>query len=225
MSHQPQTDIIVSVSPAIIQSIIQREKTFYECRPPTPIIFVKRIWFYLTAPESSISYICEVDNDPTTTLKGSTLKVTLTSLYRLHQPVPLAVLRKEFGLKTAPRGSLVTPPKLMENVTWQAQQLVWTTRPRVVQATTLQSSGQKKRIISVKRKVSEMDVDDDEGNGEVVTRVIKKRVRSFSLLHHGQQFSDDVISQRSIRIASRTGSSMAMNIVAKNPSCDGMDVD
>ncbi|KAK1219420.1 hypothetical protein PQX77_017854 [Marasmius sp. AFHP31] len=240
MSHRPlpdpPTDIIISTSPATIDGIIRREKTNHECRPSSggpglDPMMVQRVWFYVTAPESSISYVCEArfeggeeggasSKAANAKSKGKTktknqnndsdtLKLSLTSLYRLHQPLPFAILKKEFGIKSAPRGpAMATPQSLMDKVTWQAQQLVWTTRPRVTtqaRPTDGQALAPKKRIASVKRKVSEMDVDD--GAGDMTTRPMIKR-------------------RRSLRVARRNASgTMAMSVVMKNPSYDAMDVD
>ncbi|KAL0070078.1 hypothetical protein AAF712_002975 [Marasmius tenuissimus] len=239
MSHHPlpdpQTDLIVSTSPAI-EGIIRREKTNHECRPPSggpgfDPMMVQRIWFYVTAPESNISYICEARFEggeegrasrrvTDAKSKGKTkmknqnddsdaLKFSVISFYRLHQPLPFAVLKKQFGIKSTPRGpAMAAPQSLMDKVTWQAQQLVWTTRPRVTTQTKPpdgQALAPRKRIASVKRKISEMDVDD--GAGDIATRPMIKR-------------------RRSLRVASRNASgTMAMSVVMKNPSYDAMDVD
>ncbi|KAF8875870.1 hypothetical protein CPB84DRAFT_1796261 [Gymnopilus junonius] len=86
---------------------------------------IKRIWFYLNAPQSCIKYICEIDplrtpesrrqpleegplgnkefNERHEDWKGYDYAYKIRSVYELRAPVTLSVMRDRYGFKSAPR--------------------------------------------------------------------------------------------------------------------------
>ncbi|KAL0578866.1 hypothetical protein V5O48_003146 [Marasmius crinis-equi] len=140
---QPPTDIILPVSSLDIQKILCQKKTMYEFmskQSTSPLPSFDRVWFYVTAPESSISYVCNVGTtaptDGRTKGKGKTktsdctISFPIESLYRLRQPLALSALKQRFGFKSAPRvGTILpVPTSMLEAVPWQTQHLVWPLR-------------------------------------------------------------------------------------------------
>ncbi|KAL0575792.1 hypothetical protein V5O48_006170 [Marasmius crinis-equi] len=208
---QPPTDIILSVSSLDIQPILHQKKTTYEFvskRSASPPPSFNRVWFYVTAPESSISYVCNVGTtapaDGETKGKGKkktsdcTISFPIESLYRLHQPLALSTLKRLFGFKSAPRGGtmLPVPTTMLEAIPWHSQQLVWSLTQAPISAA--EAAGMKVRM---KRKASEItDADGGEETDVEAARVTKRR--------------------RSSRVASRNSA-----VIRRDPSCDAMDVD
>jgi predicted transcriptional regulator len=104
---------------------------------------VKRIWFYVTAPESRISHICEVEpartrlpGDEPLPLNGygnkewnehlfdSDFAYEIKSVYELNNPVTLQILKERYGLGGAPRGLVYVSEQLALDVPWQEQKMV-----------------------------------------------------------------------------------------------------
>ena len=105
---------------------------------------VQRIWFYRTAPYSSIEYICEISpartrNPGDTTLvedglgnrefnsrdkdwEGYDFAYKILSIYKLDKPITLKELRTTYGFKSAPRGQVYVALSLSKGVDWQAQE-------------------------------------------------------------------------------------------------------
>ncbi|KAL0577378.1 hypothetical protein V5O48_004595 [Marasmius crinis-equi] len=211
----PPADIILSISPLDVQSILDQKTTTYEFvfrQSINLLLFVERIWFYVTVPEFSlVLYICEVGAMKTTDeetegkvkkkISDCTVSFLITSLYQLHQPLALSTLEQQYGLKTAPREGTIlpVPMSMLEAVPWHAQQLVWTLQTQVL----IPPAGASGKKAQMKRKASEV-AGADGGENIEVTRVAKRL-------------------RRSSRLASRNRSMAAVSMM--NPPCDAMDTD
>jgi len=141
-----KTDVILPMTDECMQQIVLREKT-YEFRRYRIKDSVKRVWFYLKAPLSHVSYVCEIDpartrrpGDPPLPEDGignrrfnerhpdmdrCDFAYRIRSVHQLRSPVSLEMLKKTYGVKIAPRGMLYTPVKLLEDVPWLSQNLLW----------------------------------------------------------------------------------------------------
>ena len=128
-----------------MQQIVRGEKT-YEFRRYLISPSVKRIWFYLNAPLSHIGYICEIDSARTRNLGDEPLPedglgnkeynsrhkecdrydfaYRVKSVWRIQEPITLAVMKEKFGIKIAPRGLIYVPPKMAVEVPWEDQERV-----------------------------------------------------------------------------------------------------
>jgi len=125
-----------------MQQIVTGEKT-YEFRKYCLEQSVKRIWFYSTAPQSSIDYICEVlpaktrnPGDPPLEevgignrefntrhkdWEGYDFAYKILSVYKIENPITLNDLKNNHGMASAPRGLVYAPSSLLESVEWQNQ--------------------------------------------------------------------------------------------------------
>jgi predicted transcriptional regulator len=125
-----------------MQQIVTGEKT-YEFRKYCLKHSVGRIWFYRTAPHSTIEYICEILPAKTRNLGDSPLEedslgnkefntrhkdwegydfaYRILSDYKLDTPITLNDLRIHHGIRSAPRGPVYVPQSLTEHVDWQIQ--------------------------------------------------------------------------------------------------------
>jgi predicted transcriptional regulator len=125
-----------------MQQIVTGEKS-YEFRKYCLKHSIKRIWFYRTAPRSSIEYICEIlpaktrgpgdspleedglgnkeFNTRHRDWEGYDFAYKILSVYKLDKPITLYDLKNNHGIKCAPRSLVYTPPSLMELVEWQRQ--------------------------------------------------------------------------------------------------------
>ncbi|KAK6907912.1 hypothetical protein L486_05835 [Kwoniella mangroviensis CBS 10435] len=145
----PKTDIILSMSHTptedYIQQIVQRLKS-YEFRKRLYPETVKRIWFYETAPKSSITYICETHpahirardgplkedgignkeyNEYHQDWEGYDYAYRVRSCYRIKKPIGLEEMRMKFGIGGAPRGMVYVPGRMMEDVKVEEQECIW----------------------------------------------------------------------------------------------------
>jgi predicted transcriptional regulator len=138
-------DVILPMREPYMQQIVNGEKN-YEFRKYCLKASVKRIWFYSTAPQSSIEYICEIlpaktRNPDDLTLEedglgnkefnerhkdweGYDFAYEVLAVYRIEKPVTLKDLRNDHGIRSAPRGLVYTPPSLVNLVDWQKQRKV-----------------------------------------------------------------------------------------------------
>lgn len=125
-----------------MQQIVTCEKT-YEFRKYCLQQSVERIWFYRTAPYSSIEYICEIlpartRNPGDAALEedglgnreynmrhkdwdGYDFAYRILSVYRIDKPITLGELRQKHGLGCAPRGLVYAPSSLTKLVDWKKQ--------------------------------------------------------------------------------------------------------
>ena len=137
-----KSDAILPMQEPYMQQIVTGEKT-YEFRKYCLKQSVKRIWFYSTAPQSTIEYICEIlpartRNPGDLALEGDGLgnkefntrhkdwegydfAYKILSVYRIEKPITLDDLRNDHGMRSAPRGLVYAPPSLLEFVEWQKQ--------------------------------------------------------------------------------------------------------
>lgn len=108
---------------------------------------VKRIWFYRTAPHSSITHVCETlpartrnSGDPPLDenglgntefnnrhkdWEGYDFAYEIVTVYELRRPISLKELREKHGFKSAPRGLVYLPKSINNSVNWKQQKLVW----------------------------------------------------------------------------------------------------
>ena len=127
--------------------IVDRTKT-HEFRSTLYPASVLRIWFYQTAPTSTLTYICEVDpglaRDPAHPLplnghrnkefndgtepdwSGKMYAYKVRSCYKVRDPLSLEKLKKTYHYGSAPRGMVYVTEKLMEDIIWNEQDLFWT---------------------------------------------------------------------------------------------------
>lgn len=104
---------------------------------------VKRIWFYQTAPQSSITHICEtlpcIDrktgdakltedgrgnkeyNDQHKDFEDYDYAYKILSVYEIKEPLTLQRLMDEFGMKSAPRGFTYVRADMAKAVPLQSQ--------------------------------------------------------------------------------------------------------
>ena len=139
------TDVILAMQDPYMAQIVDGRKN-YEFRKYCLKSSVKRIWFYRTAPHSSITHVCEIlpahtRNPGDTPLPEDGLgnaefnnrhkdwdcydfAYKVVSVYELHQQISLEDLRAKHGLKSAPRGLVYLPESIGNNLDWRQQKLV-----------------------------------------------------------------------------------------------------
>lgn len=139
------SDIILPMQDPYMDQIIDGSKTHefrkYRLKPE-----VKRIWFYRTAPHSSITHICEtlpaqtrkpgdapLEEDGLGNVEfnnrhedwvGYDFAYRIVTVYELSQPITLHELRDRHGFKAAPRGLVYLPKSISGGVDWRQQKLV-----------------------------------------------------------------------------------------------------
>jgi predicted transcriptional regulator len=143
-SHKVSTksDVILVIQEPYMQQIVSGKKT-YEFRKYRLEQSVKRIWFYSTAPQSSIDYICEILPAKTRSpgdlplaedgignrefntrhkdWEGYDFAYKILSVYKIKNPITLNDLKDNHGMSSAPRGLIYAPSSLLECVEWQNQ--------------------------------------------------------------------------------------------------------
>jgi hypothetical protein len=104
------------------------------------------VWFYLNAPFSCISYVCEIDaavtrnkGDPKlpegglgnkeyntfhSDWKGYDFAYRIRSVYKVIDPVTLANMKSRYGCKGAPRGLIYLPEGIPDDVPWKSQKCI-----------------------------------------------------------------------------------------------------
>lgn len=129
-----------------MQQIVDGKKN-YEFRKYCLKPSVKRVWFYRTAPHSSIEYICEILPAATRNVndtpldenglgnrefnthdkewEGYDFAYNIESVYHLDCPVTLSQLRKDYGMKSAPRGPVYVPMPLVKKIKWYEHKRIW----------------------------------------------------------------------------------------------------
>lgn len=130
-----RADAVLAMQEPYMQQIASGEKT-YEFRKRRLADSVKRIWFYRTAPYSSIEYVCEIEpartrneGDPPLPedglgnheyntghqdWEGYDFAYKILSVYQLRKPWTLKDLREQHGFKAAPQGMMYTPRSLVD---------------------------------------------------------------------------------------------------------------
>ncbi|KAI4266922.1 MAG: hypothetical protein L6R38_008470 [Xanthoria sp. 2 TBL-2021] len=140
-SKTEQTDAILPMQEPYMQQIVKGEKT-YEFRKYLLKPSVQRIWFYRTAPHSSIEYVCNIlpaktrnpadapleenglgnqeFNSRHNDWKGYDYAYKILSVYHLNKPITLNDLKVTHNMKAAPRGLVYTPSSMTE-LRWQSE--------------------------------------------------------------------------------------------------------
>ena len=129
-----------------MQQIVRREKNYefrrYEIAPS-----VRRIWFYLNAPISSIVYICEIypartrkpgdeplpedglgNHEYNTRHKdwdGFDYAYRIRSVRRLKESIRLKEMKEVYGMKSAPRSLVYVPSIMSKTMRWDEQTVLW----------------------------------------------------------------------------------------------------
>jgi len=136
----PQTDVILAMREPYMQQIIEGKKT-YEFRKYRLKPSIQRIWFYHTAPYSSLQYIAEIEpavtrnpgdallseeglgnkelNERHRDWEGYDYAYRILSVYKLGEAITLEELKAEFGFKGAPRGMVYLPVEMGRRVDWR----------------------------------------------------------------------------------------------------------
>ena len=139
------TDVILPMQDPYMAQIIDGKKN-YEFRKYCLKPSVKRIWFYRTAPHSSITHICETQ--PARTRKsgdtpleedglgnaeynrrdkywdGYDFAYHMLTVYELWKPISLKKMKGKYGFKSAPRGLVYLPKSIRDDIDWKEQKLV-----------------------------------------------------------------------------------------------------
>jgi hypothetical protein len=122
-----------------MQQRVTGEKT-HEFRKYLINSSVKRIWFYRTAPHSSIKYICEILPAQTRNVGDALPEENgidnkeynehhkdwdeydyahkITSGYRLDEPLTLDKLQSMYEMTFAPQGLVYVPSSILEDFRW-----------------------------------------------------------------------------------------------------------
>lgn len=128
-----------------MEQIIDGTKT-YEFRRYRLNSEVERIWFYRTAPHSSITHICEtlpaqtrnpgdapLEEDGLGNVEFNTghkdwdgydYAYKMVTVYELRQPITLKEMKEKHGFKSAPRGFMYLPTSISDCHDWKQQRLV-----------------------------------------------------------------------------------------------------
>jgi len=132
MDFVESKDIFLSIGPNFANLIASREKT-YEFRRYKPKEPIKKVWFYVTSPDSGLKYIAEVGEpveyptkipedgignaDFNQGLKVSKFAFPILHLDELVEAIPLRTLKDRFRFNP-PQGYIYTDtfPELVEYV-------------------------------------------------------------------------------------------------------------
>lgn len=142
------SDAILPMNDPYMEQIITGQKN-HEFRRYRLNPSVRRLWFYRTAPHSSITHVCETRPARTRKNKnpadaplvedglgnaefnrnhadwvGYDFAYEIVSLFELLQPIPLSDLKDRHGFKLAPRGLVYLPPSISDHVDWRRQKPV-----------------------------------------------------------------------------------------------------
>ncbi|KIM47399.1 hypothetical protein M413DRAFT_63141 [Hebeloma cylindrosporum] len=164
MPSTPRTDVVLPMTDDYMQQIVRGEKN-YEFRKYRIAPTVKRVWFYLTAPFSCISYVCEIDpavtrneGDPKLVedglgnkeyntfhvdWKGYDFAYRVRSVYKILEPITLAKMKSRYGCKGAPRGLIYLPEGIPKDVPWKSQKCIIPRADDKTPETTGQSGGKR----------------------------------------------------------------------------------
>jgi len=113
-----ENEVLFSLKPKFAELIEKKEKT-HEFRKYAPKRLPTRLWFYITAPVSTLVYVADVDpvvkfpnkipndgygnDDFNNGLKKAEFAFPIRHLYKLKTPLNLAQLRLSYSF-TAPQG-------------------------------------------------------------------------------------------------------------------------
>lgn len=146
-----RADAILPMTDDYVQQIVGKEKN-YEFRRYRINSDVRRIWFYLNAPNSHISFVCEVDSartrqpgdeplvedglgnkefnkrDPE--WDGYDFAYRIRSVRRLPTPITLANMKSKHGIKGAPRSLVYVPESMLSAWRCSDMETIWATDTR-----------------------------------------------------------------------------------------------
>jgi predicted transcriptional regulator len=130
-----RTDVVLAMNQPYMEQIVSGLKTF-EFRKYRIAENVQRVWFYITAPESRISHICDIaaartptEGDEPLPLNGLGNKefnerhadwdgydyaYVIKAVYQLTVPIELKVMKEKYGWKGAPRGLVYVSPEMAQ---------------------------------------------------------------------------------------------------------------
>ena len=139
------TDVILAMQEPYMTQITSGQKT-HEFRKYRLAPSVKRIWFYRTAPYSSIAHICEILPAETRNVgdapleenglgnrefntrdkdwEGYDFAYEILSVYEIEEPILLKDLMGRYGMKAAPRGFVYLPKAIFDSVAWDMQRRI-----------------------------------------------------------------------------------------------------
>lgn len=143
MTTDSETDVILAMQDPFMDQVIAGTKTYefrkYRLKPD-----VKRVWFYRTAPHSSITHLAEIEPARTRNFKagdqplpenglgniefntrhpawaGYDYAYKILTVWELNEHIPLHVMRDKYGFKMAPRGMVYLPTAIV----WDKQRRV-----------------------------------------------------------------------------------------------------
>ena len=139
------TDVILAMQEPYMTQIVEGHKN-YEFRRYCLKPSVKRIWFYRTAPYSSIAHICEIltartrnagdppleedgmgnreFNNKAKDYEGYDFAYKILSVYEIEKPLLLKDLMSRYGMKSAPRGMVYLPKAIFDDLVWDKQRRI-----------------------------------------------------------------------------------------------------
>ncbi|KAK2762746.1 hypothetical protein FQN54_000920 [Arachnomyces sp. PD_36] len=148
-SSRLETDVILPMQDPYMDQIIDGTKN-YEFRKYRLKPSVKRIWFYRTAPHSSITHICEIlpartrdagdppleenglgneeYNSRDKEYEGYDFAYKIVSVYAIKKPLSLLNMRESHGFKSAPRGLVYLPNSINQHIDWRGQKKVMSSK-------------------------------------------------------------------------------------------------
>ena len=88
------TELIYSLKPIYANLILNKQKD-REFRTVKPKILPKRIWFYISAPESKLMYLGDVGDFLNITEKE--FAYPILHFYKIKEPISLTDLKNKFG--------------------------------------------------------------------------------------------------------------------------------
>ena len=184
-----RTDVVLPMTDDYMQQIVRGEKNYefrkYRIAPTVSIVLpgatnwmnswslhkVKRIWFYLNAPFSCISYICEIDTAVTRNegdpklpedglgnkeyntfhidWKGYDFAYRVRSVYKIIEPITLAKIKSRYGCKGAPRGMIYLPEGIPNDVPWESQKCIISLVDDKKPKSSSQAGGKRAAIVDV----------------------------------------------------------------------------
>ncbi|KAJ5633871.1 hypothetical protein N7528_001713 [Penicillium herquei] len=143
--HSCDSDVILPMRGPYMDQIVRGEKN-YEFRKYRLKSTVKRIWFYRTAPHSSITHVCDTSSARTRNpgdlpleedglgnsefnsrhpdWDGYDFAYKMMTVRELRQPITLSEMKENHGFKLAPRGLGYLPKSIGDMVDLDEQKMV-----------------------------------------------------------------------------------------------------